>query len=122
MEFSFPFPRFGNGICYSYPIWPFLHFMMFYTIQTIYFLKAGDTHYPVTHCPLTHHPHRPTKPTHSPPYMTISPIYDVLHNTNHIFSESWGHPLSSNPLPTHPSPKQTHHPHKTHPPYMAISP
>merc|ERR1712105_118546 len=56
--------------------WPFLHFLMFYTIQTIYFLKAGDTYYPVTHCPLTHHPHRPTiptGPTHNPPHTTISP-------------------------------------------------
>ena len=32
---------------------------MFYTIQTIYFLKSGDTHYPVTWCPLNNHPHRP---------------------------------------------------------------
>ena len=47
--------------------------------------------------------------------MTISPLYDVLHYTNHIFSESWWHPLSSNPLPTHPSPTQTHYTHKIHP-------
>ena len=47
--------------------------------------------------------------------MIIFPFYDVLHYTNHIFSESWWHPLTSNPLPTHPSPTQTHHTHKTHP-------
>ena len=44
--------------------------MIFYTIQTIYFLKAGDTHYSITHRPLTHYPHRPTtptKPTKNPP-------------------------------------------------------
>merc|ERR1712243_458113 len=72
--------------------WPFLHFMMFYTIQTIYFLKAGDTHYPMTHCPLPHHLHRPTlhkKSTHNSHNMTIFPFYDVLHYTNHIFSESF---------------------------------
>ena len=101
--------------------------MMFYTIQTKYFLKAGDTHYPVTHCPLTHHPHRPTIPTkstHSPPHMTIYQMYDVLDHTNHIFSESSWHPLSSNLMPTHPSPTQTKHTHKpTHnPPFMTISP
>ena len=43
--------------------WPFLHFMTFYTIQTKYFLKPHDTQYPLTHWPLTHDPHRPTKPT-----------------------------------------------------------
>ena len=51
-----------------------------------------DKDYPVNHCPLTNHPHRTTittKSTHSPPYMTNSPLYDVLHYTNHIFSESW---------------------------------
>ena len=60
------------------------NFMMLYTIRTIYFLKAGDTHYPLTHCPLHHHPHRPTiptKPTHNPHNMTIFPFYDVLHYT-----------------------------------------
>ena len=44
--------------------WPFLHFMTFYTIQTKYFLKPHDTQYPLTHWPLTHHTHRPTKATH----------------------------------------------------------
>ena len=42
-----------------------------------------------SHCPLTHHPHRttiPTKKPHNPPSMTISPLFDVLHYTNHIFS------------------------------------
>ena len=34
---------------------------------------------------------------------------------NQIFSEGWWHPLSSNPLPTHPSPIQTHHTHKIQP-------
>ena len=43
--------------------WPFLHFMTFYTIQTKYFLKPHDNQYPLTHWPLTHHLHRPTKPT-----------------------------------------------------------
>ena len=28
-------------------LWQFLNFIMFYTIQIIYFLKAGDTHYPL---------------------------------------------------------------------------
>ena len=43
--------------------WPFLHFKTFYAIQTKYFLKPYDTQYPLTHWPLTHHLHRPTKPT-----------------------------------------------------------
>ena len=47
--------------------------------------------------------------------MTISALNDVLHYTNQIFSEGWWHPLSSNPLPTHPSPTQTHHTHKIQP-------
>ena len=47
--------------------------------------------------------------------MTISALNDVLHYTNQIFSEGWWHPLSSNPLPTHPSPTQTHYTHKIHP-------
>ena len=33
-------------------------------------------------------------------HLLSSPLYDVLDHTNHIFSESWWHPLSSNPLPT----------------------
>ena len=77
---------------------------MFYTIQTIYFLKAGDTHYPVTHCPLTHHPHRPTiptKPTHNPPHMTISP-----HDTNQICSCRL---LFSIPMTTYPLPSKSWH-------------
>merc|ERR1712105_507386 len=41
------------------------HFLLFYTIQSIYFLNAGDTHNPLTHCPLHHHPKRPTLPTKS---------------------------------------------------------
>ena len=41
--------------------WPFLHFKTFYAIQTKYF--PYDTQYPLTHWPLTHHLHRPTKPT-----------------------------------------------------------
>ena len=44
--------------------WPFLHFKTFYAIQTKYLLKPHDTQYPLTHWPLTHHSHRPTKPTH----------------------------------------------------------
>ena len=28
-------------------LWQYLNFIMFYTIQIIYFLKAGDTHYPL---------------------------------------------------------------------------
>ena len=55
----------------TYLIWPFLHFMMFYIIQTIYFLKASDTHYPVpvTHCPDAHSPITNTDPPypHNPP-------------------------------------------------------
>ena len=51
----------------------------------------------------------------NPPYMTISPLYDVIHYTNHIFSESWWYPLFTDSLPTHPSPTQTHHTHITHP-------
>merc|ERR1712024_417524 len=30
-------------------MWPFFHFLVFYTIQCIYFLKAGDTHNSLTH-------------------------------------------------------------------------
>ena len=47
-----------------------------------YFLKANVTHYPMTHCPLTHHSHRPTtptKPTQNPPDVTISQLYEVQH-------------------------------------------
>ena len=40
------------------PTWPFLHFMTFCSIQTIYFLKPHGTHYPLTHridhFPITH--------------------------------------------------------------------
>ena len=46
---------------------------------------------------------------------SINQLYDVLDHTNHIFSESSWHPLSTDPPPTHPSPTQTHHTHKTHP-------
>merc|ERR1712024_59775 len=68
------------------------HFLVFYTIQSIYFLKAGDTHNPLTHCPLSHHPHRPTLPTkstHNLHNMIIFPLFSVLHYTKHIFSVSW---------------------------------
>ena len=60
--------------------------------------SSPHTHYQMTHCPLTYHPNRPTIPTkttHNPPYMTISPLYDVLHHTNHIFSEITWYPLST---------------------------
>ena len=40
---------------------------------------------------------------------SISPLYDILDHTNQIFSESWWHLLSTDPLPTPPSPRQTHH-------------
>ena len=46
----------------THPKWPFLHIMMFYTIQTKYILKPHGTHYPLSHWPFTHHLHRPTKP------------------------------------------------------------
>ena len=67
----------------------------------------------------TKHTH---KPTHNPPFMTISPLYDVLHYTNHIFSEIWWHLLSNDPLTNHPH--RPYHTHKTHlnPPHMTIFP
>ena len=37
---------------------------------------------PLTHCPLTHHPHRPTIPTkttHDTHIITISQLYDIVH-------------------------------------------
>ena len=75
--------------------------MMFYTMQTIYFLKAGDTHYSITHRPLTYRPHRPTtptkptKPTKKPTQMPIFPLYDVQHFTN-----LYKHPAFSSSLPS----------------------
>ena len=56
--------------------WPFLHFKTFYAIQTKYFLKPYDTQYPLTHWPLTHHLHRPTKPTIWPSESRT--VYSVL--------------------------------------------
>ena len=41
-------------------------------------------------------------------YSPIYPLYDLVDHTNHIFSESSWHPLSTDPLPTHQSPTQTH--------------
>ena len=41
-------------------------------------------------------------------------LYYVLDHTNHTFSESLWHPLSTDPLTTHPSPTQTHQTHQTH--------
>ena len=53
---------------------------------------------PTIHWPLTHHPHRPirpTNPTQNPADLTISPLYDILQYSNHIFSEISWHPLST---------------------------
>ena len=36
----------------------------------------------------------------------------VFDHTNHVFSESSWHPLSTDPLSTHPSPTKTHHAHQ----------
>ena len=58
---------------------------------------------------------RPLSVCHQAWHPSISPLYDILDHTNQIFSESWWHPLSTDPLPTPPSPTQTHHTHKTHP-------
>ena len=57
-------------------------------------------------------------------YSSINQLYDVLDHANHIFSESSKYPLSNDPLPTHPSPTQTYHTHKTHkePTQMPIFP
>ena len=65
------------------------------------------TIHPLTHWPLTHHPQRPTRPTKP----TISPLYDVLHDTNQIFSETSWQPVSTDSLTTHPSLTQTHQAH-----------
>ena len=43
------------------PTWLFIHLMMFNTIQTEYFMKPHVTHYLLTHCRLTLHPHRLTE-------------------------------------------------------------
>ncbi len=56
----------------------FLHCARFWTIQTIYFLKAGDTHYPATHCPLTHHPHRPTNPSSTELRIGAPMYFDII--------------------------------------------
>ena len=56
---------------------------------------------------------RKKKPDHLNSLIIYHGTTDNL--SNHIFSESWWHPLSSNPRLTHPSPTQTHHTHKTHP-------
>ena len=63
---------------------------------------------PTIHWPLTHRPHRPIKPTKNPPDLTISPLYDILQYSSHIFSENSWHPLSTGPLHL-PLP---HHPHR----------
>ena len=50
-------------------------------------------------------------------HLHLYPQCDVLDHTNQIFSESFWHPLSIDPLTTHPSPwpTQTHQTHQTHP-------
>ena len=70
------------------------HFRTLSSMQTIHFLKAHGTFYPLTHWPLTYHQHRPIKPNQSPPNLTLPPL-PVLHCTNHFLPES-----SQRPLPT----------------------
>ena len=52
---------------------------------------------------------------HHSNFSTVGPFWGCLDHTNHIFSESWWCPLSTDSLPTHPSPTQTHHTHENHP-------
>ena len=47
-------------------------------------------------------------------HLHLSLLFDVLDHTNHTFSESLWHPLSTDPLTTHPSATQTHPTHQTH--------
>ena len=48
-------------------------------------------------------------------HLHLSPLYDVLDQTNQIFSESKWLPLSTDPLTTYPSPTQTHQTQPTWP-------
>ena len=75
-------------------------------------------HWPTNHSPITHtDPSDPPNPpkTHLTWPFPYFMLYDVLHFTNHIFTDSSWHPLSLDPLTTHPSPTQTHQIHQTHP-------
>ena len=58
--------------------WPFLHFMMFYTIQTKYFLKPHGIHYALTHC-IDHIPITRTDPSDPPNPPRTQPTWPFLH-------------------------------------------
>ena len=65
---TFHWPTVHSPIAHSDPphphnpaTWLFIHLMMFNTIQTEYFMKPHVTHYLLTHCRLTLHPHRLTE-------------------------------------------------------------
>ena len=63
--------------------------MTFQTTQTKYFLKAYDTHYPLTHQPATYHPFWPTRPeTQNQPNLTFYPLYSVFYVNEHIY-QGW---------------------------------
>ena len=69
--------------------------------------------YPLSTDPLPTHPsptqtHHTHKTHQESTNMTIYPLDDIWHYTNRIFYETSCHPLSTDPLPTHPSPTQTH--------------
>ena len=63
--------------------------MTFQTTQTKYFLKAYDTHYPLTHQPATYHPFWPIRPeTQNQPNLTFYPLYSVFYVNEHIY-QGW---------------------------------
>ena len=77
-------------------ILPFLHYMTFQTTQTKYFLKAYDTHYPLTHQPATYHPFWPIRPeTQNQPNLTFYPLYSVFYVNEHIYQGWRGGAFSS---------------------------
>ena len=72
-------------------LWPFLHFLMFHTIQTIYFMKADGTYYPMTLCPLTNQQHR------SHPQPTSYDHFFTRYKPNMLMSSTFQYPNDHSP-------------------------
>ena len=80
------------SMCHRRDISDFLHCVLDRTNQI--FSESTWYHYPLTNLPLTHHPPWPTRPKKNT-NLDFSPLYDILHQTNHKFSESMWHLLST---------------------------
>ena len=69
-------------------ILPFLHYKTFKAMQTKYFLKAYDTHYPLTHQAIIYHPSWPIRPTQPDLLSTIvlffGPIMRIFKISNRL--------------------------------------